>query len=415
MTQATLADALRESLGWEPSAERVGNLTIGRGTVDGRIVHVALIENYVASGSLGQTECEHLAAIFELSARDRTPVVMSIDSAGARVSEGLRALGAFRRLYRAGLAAALAGAPVAAVLGRNCYGGASMLAHLARDRLFAPSTQLAMSGPAVIAAASGLDASDEAFRAMASAAFAPAARAKATSANRVWAPGDDILAWLRRALQPQGDAAGVFRERHVALRARLGDAAAPPAQEVYRDELKKLYGTHQARNTDGVIEGQGERDGGVESFVGLVDNKPVDAARAWRFADAVWRHVDSPPARLEVFLDSASHAARLEEERRVLSEFIVDMAAALASLAAKGTRVGLTITGRAGGGVYVALAAPAQRVASVYARARIEVLPGAAVAAILGASRDEAPAFGEYRAAGVADDELKLGFLPANP
>jgi hypothetical protein len=167
--------------------------------------------------------------------------------------------------------------------------------------------------------------------------------------------------------------------------------------------------------SDGVLEGQGERHGAGESFVGLVDNKPVDASRAWRLADAVWRHVEKPPARLEVFLDSASHAARLDEERRVLSEFIVDMAAALAALAANGTRVGITITGRAGGGVYVALAAPAQRVASVYARARIEVLPGVAVAAILGTSRDEAPAFGEYRAAGVADEELKLGFLPANP
>jgi acetyl-CoA carboxylase beta subunit len=415
MTQAILVDALRETVAWEPAAERVGNLTIGRGTVDGRIVHVALIENFVASGSLGQTECDHLAAVFDLAARDRTPVVMAIDSAGARVSEGLRALGAFRRLYRAGLGAALAGAPIAAVLGRNCYGGASMLAHLARERLFSPNTQLAMSGPAVIAAASGLDASDEAFRAMASAAFSPASRAKATGANRAWAPGDDVLAWLRGALRPRDDAGAAFHERHAAMRARLGEAAAPIAQEVYRDELKKLYDSHEACLSDGVLEGQGERHGAGESFVGLVDNKPVDASRAWRFAEAVWRHAQKPPARLEVFLDSASHAARLDEERRVLSEFIVDMAAALAALAAKGTRVGLTITGRAGGGVYVALAAPAQRVASVYARARIEVLPGVAVAAILGTSRDEAPAFGEYRAAGVADEEFKLGFLPANP
>ena len=47
----------------------------------------------------------------------------------------------------------------AAVLGRNCFGGASMLAHLARQRVLGPSTQLAMSGPAVIAAASGFDGS----------------------------------------------------------------------------------------------------------------------------------------------------------------------------------------------------------------------------------------------------------------
>jgi hypothetical protein len=50
-------------------------------------------------------------------------------------------------------------------------------------------------------------------------------------------------------------------------------------------------------------------------------------------------------------------------------------------------------------------------VTSVYG-ADIQVLPGAAVAAILGESREETPAFADYRAAGVADEELKLGFAP---
>lgn len=404
---ATLVDALRRSLAWEPAAERVGNLTLGRGMLDGRVVHVALIESYIASGSLGESECEHLAQLFERIARDRTPLVLYIDSAGARVSEGLRALGGFRTLYRAGLAAALAGAPIAAVLGRNCFGGASMLAHLAHERLLGPTTQLAMSGPAVIAAASGLDSTDEAFRAMATAAFSPPSRAKTSPSNRIWSPGDDVLPFLRGAFQSRT----TFEERHRALEARLEHKASASAQSVYREELKRLYAAHETQASDGFITGEGERDGVREPFVGLVENRPVDAARAWRFADAVWRHAQNPPARLEVFLDSASHAARLDEEKRILSEYIVDMGAALAALGAKGTRIGLTITGRAGGGVYVALAAPAHRVASLYGRSRIEVLPGTAVAAILGESREEAPSFADYRAAGVADEEIKLGLI----
>src|SRR5205085_10022969 len=123
---------------------------------------------------------------------------------------------------------------------------------------------------------------------------------------------------------------------------------------------------------------------------------------------AVWKLAAAPPARLEVFLDCATHAARLDDERVVLSEFIVDMACALAAAAAAGARVGLTVLGKAGGGVYVALAAPAARVTSVYG-ADIQVLPGSAVAAILGESREEAPSFAAYRSAGVADEELKLG------
>jgi hypothetical protein len=60
--------------------------------------------------------------------------------------------------------------------------------------------------------------------------------------------------------------------------------------------------------------------------------------------------------------------------------------------------------------VYVALAAPAQRVASVYG-ADIQVLPGAAVAAILGETRESVPGFAEYRESGVADEEIKLGIV----
>jgi hypothetical protein len=95
----------------------------------------------------------------------------------------------------------------------------------------------------------------------------------------------------------------------------------------------------------------------------------------------------------------------------VLTEFIVDMAFALQALAKRGTQVGLTVLGKAGGGVYVALAAPAQRVASVYG-ADIQVLPGSAVAAILGESRESTPSFEEYRKSRVAEEEIKLGIVP---
>ncbi|HWH41026.1 MAG TPA: carboxyl transferase domain-containing protein [Usitatibacter sp.] len=415
MTAQTLLEALRAAVAFEPAAERVGNLTLGHGTLDGREVHVALIENFIASGSLGAAEDERLVAMFERTARDRAPLVLYIDSAGARVSEGLRALGGFRTLYRAGLAAALSGAPIAALLGRNCYGGASMLAHLARERLFGRETQLAMSGPAVIAASSGVDALDPAFRAMAQATFAQPSRGKATPANAAWKVGDDVAAWLRKALA-RGDDAASFRERHARLRERFEAAAPEPAwKAAKRPELDRIYTQHEARLCDGVIEGHGERDGVREAFAGCVDNLPVSSARAWRFADIVWHHLDKPPPRLQVYLDSASHAARLDEEKRILSEYIVDMAAALAALEARGTQVGLTITGRAGGGVYVALAAPARRVAAVHGMARIEVLPGMAVAAILGESRDDTPSFSDYRTAGVAEDELRLGIVPPSP
>jgi hypothetical protein len=44
--------------------------------------------------------------------------------------------------------------------------------------------------------------------------------------------------------------------------------------------------------------------------------------------------------------------------------------------------------------------------------ADIQVLPGAAVASILGANRDAVGDLSEYRKSGVADEELKLGLPP---
>jgi hypothetical protein len=411
-----LLDALRSTLAFEAIGEPAGNLTVGRGRLEGRPVHVAAVENRAASGALGALECQRLAALFRIAARERSSLVLYLDSAGAKVSEGLTALGAFRTLYRAGLEAAFSGAPIAAVLGRNCYGGSSMLAHLAPQRLFAESTRMAMSGPSIIASAAGVNVLDEVFRAMADASLSAAARAKASGANGLWKEGSDLKPWLREALAKRGDAATGLRLRHEGLAARFEKRASdPPLEALRRRDLEKIYPEgYDVGEGQGFVAGKGKRNGAEEHVLGIVGKTPLGAARAWRFAEAAWRLVDAKPRHVEVFLDCAAHAARVDDEKIVLTEYIVDMGYALAALAAKGTGVGLTIVGKAGGGVYVALAAPATRVASVYG-ADIQVLPGAAVAAILGESREEAPAFSEYKAAGVADEEIKLGIVAPNP
>ena len=416
MNGPPLREALASGLAFVPTGEPAGNATTGHGTLDGKRVHLALVENRVASGAIGTVEARRLGAMFGVAASERAPVVLYLDSAGAKVSEGLRALGSFRALYRDGLMAALKGVPIAAVLGRNCYGGSSMLAHLAAHRLFAAETRLAMSGPAVIASASGMDPLDDMFRAMADATLCAPSRAKVSPANTVWDPAASPAQWLRAALAAAGEPVARFRARHDALAARFEKPLAPPRWEsVRRRDLEKIYAAgYEARESEGLLDGRGTRRGAEERFVGLVGKGALNAARAWRFSDLVWGMLEAPPARLEVYLDCASHAARLDEEKMILTEYVVDMGAALASLGARGCEVGMTVAGKAGGGVYVALAAPAARVASVFG-ADIQVLPGSAVAAILGEASESAPAFSDYRAAGVAEEELKLGLVPGNP
>jgi Carboxyl transferase domain len=405
---ASVLDALRAAIAFEALGERSGNVTVGRGRFEGRALRMGLVENRVASGSIGTVEADRLAALLRVATAERSPLLLFLDSAGAKVSEGLAALGAFRHLFRAGLDAALAGVPIAAVLGRNCYGGSSMLAHLAGHRLFSPATRLAMSGPAILASAAGMDPLDDMFRAMAEAAISAGARSKASGANVQWEAGAGVDDWLRSALSPPGEPRAAWRDRHAALAGRLArPLPEPPWEAVRRRDLERIYPDgYEAREAQGLLDGRGRRGNGEERFVGIVGNAPLGAERAWRFADAVWRL--EGVARLEVFLDCATHAARLEDERIVLTEFIVDMSVALALCAARGVQVGLTVLGKAGGGVYVALAAPARRVVSTYG-ADIQVLPGAAVAAILGESREAIPSFDDYRSARVAEEEMKLG------
>ena len=144
---------------------------------------------------------------------------------------------------------------------------------------------------------------------------------------------------------------------------------------------------------------------------GLVGNSPLSTLRAWRFADALWELAKAPTPRLELVLDCESHAPRIEDEKIVLTEFIVDVGLALGAIAARGTFIDLTILGRAGGGVYVAIAAFASRICVVYG-ADIQVLPGSAIASILGENREAVGSIDEYRSAQVADEELRLGIVP---
>jgi hypothetical protein len=413
--EAPILQALRGAIAFEAVGEPAGNLSVGRGVFERRPVHAAFIQNRGASGALGALESQRLGALFRIVAKERSSLVLFIDSAGAKVSEGLKALGAFRALYRSGLEAALCGAPIAAVLGRNCYGGASMLAHLAPQRLFGATTQLAMSGPSIMASAAGVSALDEMFRAMADASLSPAARAKASQANAVWQEGSDLAPWLREALAQRADPVSSNQFRHEALAMRLDKRAPERAMEALRRrDLEKIYAAgYEAQESDGFVLGKARRAGGEEALVGIIGKNPLGAHRAWRFAEAVWRMGDAPPPRLEVLLDCATHAARIDDEKVVLTEYIVDMGFALAALGARGTDIGLTVLGKAGGGVYVALAAPVRRVTSVYG-SDIQVLPGSAVAAILGQSAESSPSFDEYHAAGVAEAEIKLGIVPGN-
>ena len=406
-----------------PVGEPTGNLTIGRGRAAAgagkatETVFVAIIENKIASGSLGVAECNKLASLFKVVVAQKCGLVLYLDSAGARVSEGLPALGAFRKLYRAALGAAASGAAFTVYCGANCFGGASMLAALAGTRVYSANTRFAMSGPSILAQAAGISALDDIFMAMSMATINGEARSKLGDSESMAATD------LPNPVKSAAANVNPLVARHAQLGARLaqiaGTGSAASAEKLERKDLTKLYpGGYQLFVQNDVLSGEAIYDGQAVTLAGFIGGKSLGAQRAWTQADALWKMLDhtvatpsaAPPATLHVLVDCDSHSTALDDERIMLSAYLADLACALHALAQAGSHIETIVLGKLGGGVYVALSAPVTQVNMLYG-SEIQLLPGRALASILGDAAAEKYEFEAYQVAGVADRELKLGIV----
>src|SRR3954452_6846778 len=78
-----------------PAAARVA-----RGCIGGRSILVAGTDASRSRGAIGVAEAVLLGEALSAARSESAPIFLLLDSAGAKVDEGLVALGAFRRLFR---------------------------------------------------------------------------------------------------------------------------------------------------------------------------------------------------------------------------------------------------------------------------------------------------------------------------
>jgi len=79
---------------------RPGDGVIGAsGRVDGRVVAVFAQDASYAGGSLGEAHAETVVSVLELAERSRVPVIGFVESAGARMQEGLAALSGYAKIF----------------------------------------------------------------------------------------------------------------------------------------------------------------------------------------------------------------------------------------------------------------------------------------------------------------------------
>ncbi len=386
-----------------------GSLIVGNGAIGGREVTVVATDRHVAGGSLGVAEAKALSTLLEQSHAARRPFILCLDSAGARLDEGLPALGAFRQLYRHVLDLRLAGLPLLALIGRDCFGGASMLAATCIKRVYCETSRLAMSGPAVIQALGGATEIDATDTGAVTALMGGAARVQLLPSDQLCE--DSFEAYRQAARDWVADCGATVQldlhHQHTRLGTRLlahGMAPSPPENTsgelpmVLREIIPEGVKVHKM---DGVLFGRSGKTS-PNAFFGFIDGTPVGALAAWTLAGECLALSDERPGEaVTVFLDSPGQAPTFRDERVMLSEYVAHLALVLSSLRQHGHRVTLQVLGDAAGGIYVALAAPAARVVALPG-ANVQVLPPAAMARVL-RRHSEPGGIEDYLRAGVID------------
>jgi len=364
-------------------------LVTAEGVIEGRQVAVAATDPAQLRGAIGIVEAGALAQSFAQARAAGMPMVLMLDSSGARVDEDLPALGAFRELFREALGARLENVRMFALLGSACFGGASLLACLCSRRSYLTDTLLAASGPRLIESSQGADRFDARDTRSVRELLGSAAR-------RAWHPQDrertDTLAAARVVLREwiqDADPGLDLEQTQARLGQRLASAVqsspdAANARGAGPSSLAALLPPGYTAQFSGRLAYALPVTAGKPVFAGALGGSPLDAADSIRLsAKLLDLRVSHPGSPVILLLDASAHAATIRDEQLLLSDYLVHLSLVIASLARAGHRVALWIVGRASGASYVAFAAAVESV-SAAVDAQIEILPAGARASIIG-------------------------------
>ncbi|MEG1520001.1 MAG: carboxyl transferase domain-containing protein, partial [Clostridia bacterium] len=126
----------------------------GYGAIDGIPVYV-YAENFEAlQGGFGKTQADKIVNLLDMAEKTGTPVVSILDSAGARLGEGLTLLEGYAKVMKK--SADLAGiVPQIAIVNGKAFGGISYLTAMSDLTFMVENSQLATCGPMVLQAKEG--------------------------------------------------------------------------------------------------------------------------------------------------------------------------------------------------------------------------------------------------------------------
>jgi len=138
--------------GIEKTRPHGDGVVTGYGTVDGRLVYVFSQDFTVFGGSLGEAHAEKICKVMDLAMKGGAPVIGLNDSGGARIQEGVVALGAYADIFVRNVLASGVVPQISAIMG-TCAGGAVYSPAMTDFILMVKGTShMFITGPGVIKA-----------------------------------------------------------------------------------------------------------------------------------------------------------------------------------------------------------------------------------------------------------------------
>jgi len=123
----------------------------GRGTINGRPVHLGVFDFQFMGGSMGSVVGEKIARLFLRAAKSKQPAIVVSSSGGARMQEGLVSLMQMAKTCAAVSKMRDAGVPYISVLCHPTTGGvAASFAMLGDINIGEPNALIGFAGPRVI-------------------------------------------------------------------------------------------------------------------------------------------------------------------------------------------------------------------------------------------------------------------------
>jgi len=127
------------------------------GRIDGRSVFCFAQDPSFAGGSLGQAHADTVVKVHQLAGRARVPVIGFIESAGARMQEGLEALGGYGRIFREHVRLSGRVPQISIVCGPSAGGGSYAPALTDFVIMAGANASMFLTGPGVVAKVTGED------------------------------------------------------------------------------------------------------------------------------------------------------------------------------------------------------------------------------------------------------------------